>query len=55
MKFYNVKTRQAVEVPDSQVTVVTMKNGRVAAQATVGGVKLFKILGKEEAARLQKK
>ena len=54
VKFYNVKTRQAVEVPDSQVTVVTMKNGRVAAQATVGGVKLFKILGKEEAARLQK-
>lgn len=52
MKFYNVKTRQAVEVPDSEVKVVTMKNGRKAAQAEVNGVKMFKILGKEDAARL---
>lgn len=52
MKFYNVKTRQSVEVPDSEVTVVTMKNGKKAAQATKDGMKLFKILSKEDAARL---
>lgn len=54
MKFYNVKTRQAEEVPDDQVTVVTMKNGRKAAQAVVNGVKMFKILSAEDAARLAK-
>lgn len=52
MKFYNVKTRQLVDVPDSEVTVVTMKNGRKAAQATVEGTKLFKILSKDEVDRL---
>ncbi|GIW05929.1 MAG: hypothetical protein KatS3mg060_0734 [Dehalococcoidia bacterium] len=55
MKFYNVKTKQSVEVPDSQVTVVELKNGRKAAEATVDGVKLFRILGKEDVARLAKK
>ncbi len=54
MKFYNVKTRQSVDVPDDQVTVVTMKNGRKAAQAEVGGVKMFRILSKEDADRLAK-
>lgn len=52
MKFYNVKTRQAVEVADDKVTLVTMKNGKKAAKAEVNGTKLFKIVGKEEAARL---
>jgi hypothetical protein len=52
MKFYNVKTRQSVEVNDDQVTVVTMKNGKKAAQAQVDGTKLFKILSKEDASRL---
>lgn len=52
MKFYNVKTRQPVEVADAQVTVVTMKNGRKAAKATVNGMNLFKILSKEDAVRL---
>lgn len=52
LKFYNVKTRQAVEVPDSEVEVVTMKNGKKAAKAESGGVKMFKILSKEDAARL---
>ena len=52
MKFYNVKTRESVEVPDSEVTEVTMKNGRKAASAEVDGTKLFKILSKEDAARL---
>ncbi|HYM65257.1 MAG TPA: hypothetical protein VES68_02125 [Candidatus Sulfotelmatobacter sp.] len=52
LKFYNVKTRQTVEVPDSQVTVVTMKNGKNAAKATDNGVGLYKILSKEDAAKL---
>ncbi len=52
MKFYNVKTRTLVEVPDSEVTVVTMKNGKKAAQAVSNGTKVFKILSKEDAARL---
>jgi len=52
LKFYNVKTRQPVEVPDDQVKVVTMKNGKKAAQAENSGVKMFKILSKDDAARL---
>jgi hypothetical protein len=52
LKFYNVKTRQSVDVPDNDVTVVTMKNGKKAAQAVKDGMKLFKILSKEDAARL---
>jgi len=52
LKFYNVKTKQSVEVPDSQVTVVTTKNGRKAAQTEVNGTKLFKFLGKEDLQRL---
>ncbi|MGH7203451.1 MAG: hypothetical protein ACREHC_03335 [Candidatus Levyibacteriota bacterium] len=55
MKFYNVKTRQAVEVPDDQVTLVTMKNGKKAAKAEVNGTKLFKILSTEDAVQLAKK
>lgn len=54
MKFYNVKTRQSVEVADSQVTVITMSNGKKAAKATDNGVNLFKILSNEDAARLAK-
>ena len=54
MKFYNVKAREKVDVPDDKVKVVTMKNGRKAAQAEVGGTKLFKILSKEDAERLGK-
>jgi hypothetical protein len=52
MKFYNVKTRESVEVNDDQVTVVTMKNGKKAAKAEVDGMRLFKILSKDDAARL---
>lgn len=50
MKFYNVKTRQSVEIPESEVEYVTMKNGKRAAKA-VGtnpdGTKtnLFRIVG----------
>jgi hypothetical protein len=52
LKFYNVKTRQSVEIPDNQVTVITMKNGKKAAQAESNSVKLFKILSKDDAVRL---
>lgn len=52
MKFYNVKTKQSIEVEDNKVTVVTTKNGRKAAQAEVDGMKLFKFLGKEDLDRL---
>jgi hypothetical protein len=52
LKFYNVKTKQSVEVEDSKVTVVTTKNGRKAAQAEIDGMKLFKFLGKEDLERL---
>lgn len=52
MKFYNLKTKESVEVDDSQVTVVETKNGRKAAQAIVNGMKLFKFLGKEDLDKL---
>lgn len=52
MKFYNVKTRESVEVPDSEVTVVTMKNGKKAAKATYKGTNLFKIISEADAKRL---
>lgn len=54
MKFYNVKTKQSVEVSDDKVTVVTMKNGRKAAKAELNGMKLFKILSAEDVKRLSK-
>lgn len=52
MKFYNVKTRESVEVADANVSVITMKNGKKAAKAEHNGTKLFKILSREDAARL---
>jgi len=56
MKFYSVQLRKSMEVDDSQVKVITMKNGRKAARTTVreGGkeIKLFKILSKDDATRL---
>lgn len=54
MMFYNVKTRTKVEVPDKDVTVVTMKNGKKAAKAVKDGMKLFKIMSNEDATRLAK-
>ncbi len=54
MKFYNVKTRQSVEIDDSKVQVITMKNGKLAAKAEDNGIGLFKILSKEDAARLNR-
>jgi hypothetical protein len=48
MKFYSVQTREEIEVAEDKIEVVTMKNGKKAARATVvhGGktLKLFKFL-----------
>lgn len=56
MRFYSVQVREFVEVPDSDVEVFTMKNGKKAARATTSKdgreLKLFKILSKDDAARL---
>ena len=53
MKFYNVKLKKPVDVDDKDIEIVTMKNGRPAAKATVtidGAThKMFKILSKAEA------
>ena len=58
IKFYSVQIRESIEVPDEEVEVVTMKNGKLAAKAVVTKdgreLKLFKILSKDDAARLQK-
>ncbi len=54
MKFYNVKTRQPVEVPDDRIKVITMRNGKKAAQAEMAGVRMFKILSDSDAARLSR-
>lgn len=54
IKFYSVKARKAVEVDVSKVQKVTLKNGRVAAQAVdpETGTKMFKILSAADAALL---
>lgn len=58
IKFYSVQLRESIEVPTSDVTVVTMKNGKLAAKAMVKkdgkDISLFKILSKDDAARLGK-
>ena len=53
LKFYSVKKRESVEVDDREVELVTMKNGRKAAQAELDGGKLFKILSADDVARLE--
>lgn len=58
MKFYNVKLKKQVDVKEDEIEVVLMKNGRPAAKAevTIDGQshKMFKILSKAEAEKLQK-
>ncbi len=55
IKFYNVKSRKAVEVDVSKVEKVTMKNGRPAAKTIdpETGTKMFKILSAADAALLR--
>jgi len=56
MKFYSVQLKESLEVSDSDVEVVTMKNGKKAARATVEKngqtIKLFRILSKADVERL---
>ena len=52
MEFYNLKTKEKVEVSDEQVQLVEMSNGRMAATAEFEGMKLFKFLGKADADKL---
>ena len=51
MKFYNLKLKKTVEVDESDVELVTMKNGRPAAKAEINidgeTYKVFKILSKD--------
>jgi len=55
VKFYSLKSKKHVFVDSSKVTVLTLKNGRKAAQAIdpETGTKLFKFLSKEEAKTLE--
>lgn len=55
IEFYNLKTKEKVQIDDDKVTVVTLENGRKAATAEIDGMKLFKFIGKEDAARLEAK
>lgn len=56
VKFYSVQIKEHVEVEDSEVEVVTMKNGRKAAKAEIEKdgktLKLFKFLSEADAQRL---
>jgi len=52
IKFYSVKLRKNVEVDAKDVKLMTMANGRKAATAEYQGTKLYKILSKEDAAKL---
>ena len=53
MQFYNVKLKKSIDVEEKDIQVVTMKNGRPAAKAsvTIDGEthKMFRILSKEDA------
>ena len=54
IQFYNLKTKEKIEVPDDKIEIVTMENGRKAAKAEVNGTKLFKFLSKADAEKLAK-
>ena len=49
IQFYNLKTKEKIEVPENQIEIITMENGRKAAKAEVNGMKLFKFLSKADA------
>jgi len=55
IKFYSLKTKKFVVVDSSKVKIVTIKNGRKAAEAVdpETGVKLFKFLSAEELKKLE--
>jgi hypothetical protein len=55
IKFYSLKTKKFVVIDSSKVKIVTIKNGRKAAEAVdpETGVKLFKFLSAEELKKLE--
>jgi len=55
VKFYSLKTKKYVVIDSSKVKIVTIKNGRKAAEAVdpETGVKLFKFLSAEELKKLE--
>lgn len=46
MKFYSIKQKKPIQVPDKLVEYRTTKNGRRQAYATFEGEKLFKFVAK---------
>lgn len=52
MQFYNLKTKQKVEVAEDSIQLVEMPNGRMAATTEIDGMKLFKFLGEADSDRL---
>lgn len=52
VRFYHMKKRAQIEVPDSQVKKQRMSNGRFAATAEVEGVRVFKFLSEKDFAAL---
>ncbi|HBI35918.1 MAG: hypothetical protein UU64_C0004G0016 [candidate division WWE3 bacterium GW2011_GWF2_41_45] len=52
IQFYNLKTKEKVEIPDSEIEIVTLENGRKAAKAVYNGMKLFKFLSKADSEKL---
>ena len=44
MKFYSIKQKKAVMVPESAITYRTTKNGRKMAVGKVGGETLYKFV-----------
>lgn len=46
MKFYSIKDKKSVEVPESEVTYRTTKNNRRQAVASFEGQKLYKFVKK---------
>jgi len=55
VKFYSLKTKKYVVIDKSKISIVTLKNGRKAAQAVdpESGVKLFKFLSEKELKELE--
>ena len=52
MQFYNLKTKEKVEVSDEQVQLVEMPNGRMAATTEYEGMTMFKFIGQADVDRL---
>lgn len=48
MQFYNLKSKQKVDIANELVELVEMPNGRMAATTESEGMKLFKFLGKAD-------